>query len=466
MLEIREIEELLDNEEYSKLLSASQLVALLLALVGERKSKLETFCDKIAHRVKEEAADMEQLAKNGDDGVLSKEDAGVVVDDWTRQLHQMYETIAAARPSRHRYRYALVSLALNIAAALQPLTDLEQLRHQLAQLLLFDLEEKQLSRDRSDLRGFLVCVSQFSSLDQEEYLRLVEALKEHLVESAGPEDCLEIFLGEAEHLPPAISDELFNKAVLAFEGQKSTSRFTRILEDIANFVSSGSSSKTDNLTRLFSHCLREIPLDGLDTAGIIEAVSQQATVANMMRFYPQLALVGKLEREVTRRADAILDAVAGFQIELHLGSVLLSTLVLLHSDAARVERLIALHKCLTDIRPSVRKDFSMEKLKDLIKLRREELATWHKAADSVRKFAGKFDVAESPTIGAIMSQFSRDPQLRKVCSPREVAGQPIDLQLRGVSAKDLAVVEQHNRLYKSAVFRIVQDEVWQDSQRR
>ena len=471
MLEIREMEELLDHEDHSQLFSASQLLALLLALVGERSNKLETFCDKISLRFKEEAEAMvEQLAKHGEDGVLKREDAGVV-DDWTRQLQQMYEVIAAARPARHKYQYARVSLALNMTAALQPLSNLDQLLQQLAQLLVLDLEEKQLARgDRSGLRGFLVCANTFYTLDQEAYSRLLEALNEHLVEPTGPEDCLDIFLDEAEHLPPTISDRLFNKAVLAFEGQKSSYRLIRFIKDFSsNYLSSGGNSKVNNLTHLFSHCLCEIRLEGLVPVGVIQAVSQQATVANMMRFYPHLAKLNKLEREVTRRAEAILDAVAGFRIELHLGEVSLFTLGLLHSDEARVERLIALYESLTDVRPSEHKKFSTDELKALIKLRREELAVFHKAADSVRKFVGKFDVAESPAVSDFLAQFSSDPttvELRQVSRPREAAGQPIVLRLRAGSTKDLATMEQHNRLYESAVFRIIHDEVWEDSQRR
>ena len=477
MLEIREMEELLDHEDHSQLFSASQLLALLLALVGGRSNKLETFCDKISLRFKEEAEAMvEQLAKHGEDGVLKREDAVLkredagVVDDWTRQLQQMYEVIAAARPARHKYQYALVSLALNMTAALQPLSNLDQLLQQLAQLLVLDLEEKQLARgDRSGLRGFLVCANTFYTLDQEAYSRLLEALNEHLVEPTGPEDCLDIFLDEAEHLPPTISDRLFNKAVLAFEGQKSSYRFIRIIKDFSSYyLSSGGNSKVNNLTRLFSHCLCEIRLEGLVPVGVIQAVSQQATVANMMRFYPHLAKLNKLEREVTRRAEAILDAVAGFRIELHLGEVSLFTLGLLHSDEARVERLIALYESLTDVRPSEHKKFSTDELKALIKLRREELAVFHKAADSVRKFVGKFDVAESPAVSDFLAQFSSDPttvELRQVCRPREAAGQPIVLRLRAGSTKDLATMEQHNRLYESAVFRIIHDEVWEASER-
>ena len=114
-------------------------------------------------------------------------------------------------------------------------------------------------------------------------------------------------------------------------------------------------------------------------------------------------------------------------------------------------------------------EISTDRLKILITLRLEELAAFYKAADNIRKFAGRFDdVAESDTIGDSLAQFSLNPatvELRLVCQPREVAGQPIVLRLRAVSDQDLATVEQHNRLYESAVFRIIHDEVWQDFKR-
>ena len=464
MLEVSEMEELLCNNDHNKLFKASQLLALLLALFGERtKNKLASFSDKISQRFKDEAdALAEKLAKSGDnDGVLSMEIAEFA-NDWSQQLKQMFQVIAD-RLVRHQDRYVLIDLSLNMVAALQPLSNVDKLLHQLAQLLLLDLEEKQLSRDRSGLRGFLVCVNKFSSMDQQTYAGLLEAMKEHFVESTGCEDCLEIFLEEAEYLPPPIADKLFNKAVLAFDSQKSSNKILKFFQGIPKFLGYGAGSKTDNLTRLFSHCLREIQLDGLDTAGIIEAVSRQATVANMMRFYPQLAKLNKLEREIRRRADTILEAVTGFSFELDLGSLSLHTLGLLLSDDARVERLIALHECVTE------QAFSTGELKGLIRRRLAELAAYNRAADTVKKFTAKFDVTEgSQTIGAMLAQFEVDPatvELRQVCTPLEAMGRPIVLKLRTVSAEELATLEQHNRLYESAVFRIIHDEVWEASER-
>ena len=467
MLETREMEELLDNEDHNKLFSASQLLALLLALGGESTSKLEQFCYKISLGFKKEADAMaEQLAKND---VLIKEEAGVI-QDWSQQLSDLCETIAALQ-TWHKDRYTRIRLALDMAAVLQPLqpwSDVQQSLHRLGQILLQDLEEKQLIRDRSGLRGFLVCVNQFFSLDQQTYAQLLEGLKEHFLESVGDEDCLKIFLDEADYLPPAISDKFFNKAVLAFDSQKSTNKVHQFFSDLFS-GSSGSSSKTNNLIRLFSHCLREIQLEGLDMAGVIQAISQQATVANMMRFYRQLSELDRLESEVTASAEDVLYAVERFRTELQLGSLTLDTLGLLHKDDFREERLIALHECLTKVCPSERVEISTDRLKILITLRLEELAAFYKAADNIRKFAGRFDdVAESDTIGDSLAQFSLNPatvELRLVCQPREVAGQPIVLRLRAVSDQDLATVEQHNRLYESAVFRIIHDEVWQDFKR-
>ena len=468
MLQVGEMEELLSNDNHNKLLNASQRIALLLALVSERtKNKLASFCNKISQRFKDEADTLvEELAKSGDDDRVVSKVIAEVTGDWSRQLQQVCEVIAD-RPVRHQDRYALIDLLLNMAAALQPLSNVDQLLQKLAQLLVLDLEEKQLSRDRSDLRAFLVCFNKFSSMDQQTYAQLLEAMKEHFVESTGCEDCLEIFLEEAEHLPPPISDKLFDKAVLAFDNQKSSNRFGRFFKDISKFLGYGANSKTDNLTRLFRHCLLEIRLDGLDTAGIIEAVSRQATVANMMRFYPQLAKLDKVEREIRRRADAILEAVAGFSFELDLGSLSLHMLGLLLSDDARVERLIALHECLTDVREP-KQEFSTGELKDLILLRREELAAFHRAAENIKMFTGKFDVTEeSKSIGTVMAQFTVDPArvvLKEVCRPREAIGQPIVVLLTGVSAEELAAVEQHNCLYDSAVFRIIHEEVCDDSE--
>ena len=107
-------------------------------------------------------------------------------------------------------------------------------------------------------------------------------------------------------------------------------------------------------------------------------------------------------------------------------------------------------------------------MKDLIRLRREELAAFHRAAENIKMFTGKFDLTEeSKSIGTVLAQFAVDParvELKAVCRPREAIGQPIVVRLRGVSAEELAAVEQHNRLYDSTVFRIIHEEVGDDSE--
>ena len=118
MLEIREMEELLDHEDHSQLFSASQLLALLLALVGERSNKLETFCDKISLRFKEEAEAMvEQLAKHGEDGVLKREDAVLKREDAGVVDDPAQVSVRAGQPGAQHDRRAAAAVKSGPAAA-------------------------------------------------------------------------------------------------------------------------------------------------------------------------------------------------------------------------------------------------------------------------------------------------------------------------------------------------------------
>ena len=83
-------------------------------------------------------------------------------------------------------------------------------------------------------------------------------------------------------------------------------------------------------------------------------------------------------------------------------------------------------------------------------------------------FATKFDnFRDSSGVEQILAQFAQDPEkveLREVCKLRNSSGR-IELLLRQVTPEELEQVRRHNNLYNSAVFRIIQDRVLEQTRR-
>jgi hypothetical protein len=314
-----------------------------------------------------------------------------------------------------------------------------------------DLEQRKIKK--KDLREFFICMHKLSSIDPSSQTRLVQNLKEHFVAVYSHDVCLDIFIDEADHMLPEVSDLFFAKAVEAFNGEKASGKLSRIF-NFFGMGGAGVDAKIKNLARLFSHCIQETKINGLTPVEAVAVITGLPALANMMRFLPRLRELDCLGAGIEEKAGLILDHVKQANLALAEGRVSLHLLNILKEEQ-RVERLFTLTGCVRDAQ-------AVRELKTCINLRSEELAEYHQAADDVRKFATKFDdIKESEMINTILAQFEGNPetvQLREVCTLRSRPG-PVAVQLCHVSSEDLKQVRRHNELYSSAVFRIIQDRV-------
>jgi hypothetical protein len=437
MLNPKEIEQLL--VENTGLFTPSQLVSLLLAVCKETTS-LAPICDKILCQFKADVSTLSAAAAgtSGDHATQSQEVAAVI-EAWT----QLLDMAAALKPDR---RYILLQLALDILAVMQPEARPPTLL--LVEMISSDLTQQHIKQ--KDLRVFLKCLLKLSAIDRASYAQLIGELEEHFVGVTSNDICLNIFVEEADHLSPEVSNLFFAKAVEAFNNQKASSKLARLW----NYVVGGnedSHAKTQNLARLFSHCVRETNIDGLGAAKAFAVITGLPALANMMKFLPQLRKLGCLGADIERKAGLIINHVTQVNSALAEGRVSLHLVQMLR-DEQRVERLLTLSS-------SLQEPPNNWQLRSCINLRSEELAEYHKAADDIRKFADKFPHFQgSEMIGDILAQFAQDPErveMRQVCNVRKHTTGRIELKLRGVSSEDLEQVRMHNDLYNSAVFRII-----------
>ena len=440
MLIPKEIEQLL--VENTGLFTPSQLVSLLLAVCKETTS-LAPICDKILCQFKTEGSALSAAAGTSGDNATQSQEIAVVVEAWT----QLLDMAGSLTPDR---KHILLQLALDLLAVMQPEARPPTLL--LVEMISSDLRQQRHIKPK-DHRDFFKCLFKLSSIDRESHNQLVEELEEHFVAVKSHDICLDIFVEEADHLSPEVSNLFFAKAVEAFNNQKASSRLTRLW----NYVVGGnedSHAKTQNLARLFSHCVRETNIDGLGAAEAFEVITGLPALANMMKFLPQLLKLGCLGADIERKAGLIINHVTQVNSALAEGRVSLHLVQMLREEQ-RVERLLTLSSSLEES-PTARE------LRTCINLRLEELTEYHKAAEEIRKFADRFpDFQGSETISDILAQFTQDPkrvELQNVCDVRTHTTGRIQLKLPpGVSLKDLDQVKRHNDLFNSAVFRTIND---------
>jgi hypothetical protein len=438
MLNPKEIEQLL--VENTGLFTPSQLVSLLLAVCKETTS-LASICEKILCQFKAEGSTLAAAAGTSGDHAKQGQEVAAIVEAWT----QLLDMVAALKPDR---RYILLQLALDVMAVMQPEARPPTLL--LVEMISSDLTQQHIKQ--KDLGVFLKCLLKLSAIDRASHNQLVGELEEHFVGVTTNDICLNIFVEEADHLSPEVSNLFFAKAVEAFNNQKASSRLTRLW----NYVVGGnedSHAKTQNLARLFSHCVRETNIDGLGATEACAVITGLPALANMMKFLPQLRKLGCLEADIERKAALIINHVTQVNSALAEGRVSLHLVQMLR-DVQRVERWLTLASSFEESPPAWQ-------LRSCINLRSEELDEYHKTADDIRKFTAKFpDFQGREMISDILAQFAQDPkkiEMRQVCNVRKHTTGRIELKLPGVPLKDLEQVRMHNELYNSAVFRIIGD---------
>jgi hypothetical protein len=440
MLGHQEMEQLL--VEHTGCFPPTLLASLLLGVCTETAS-LASICDKVSAQFQSQGAAFSAAGT----GSSEAKEVNAVIEAWTEVLDKLVDMTLSLRPTDRKY--ILLKLTLDIIAVMQPVASPSSLLQ--VEMISSDLEQRKIKK--KDLREFFICMHKLSSIDPSSQTRLVQNLKEHFVAVYSHDACLDIFIDEADHMLPEVSDLFFAKAVEAFNSEMASSKLSRIF-NFFGMGGAGVDAKIKNLARLFSHCIQETKINGLTPVEAVAVITGLPALANMMRFLPRLRELDCLGAGIEEKAGLILDHVKQANLALAEGRVSLHLLNILKEEQ-RVERLFTLTGCVRDAQ-------AVRELKTCINLRSEELAEYHRAADDVRKFATKFDdIRESELIQEVLAQFEADPEtveLREVCSLRSRPG-PIALQLCHVSNEDLKQVRRHNELYSSAVFRIIQDRV-------
>jgi len=456
MLEVNEKEQLL--KEHTSLFTTSQLVAMLLE-ISSRTNSLATVCERVSLQFRAEGAAMLQRLAANNSG--DAESDGLAVS-WPELVDRMLVTAADIRPLR---KYFLLQLVLDILDTMEPmLSSIQQQVSRLAELISIDLRQKNITR--GIFRDLAVCLAKMANIDQTRHGQLVAEVGALFVAVTSQEDCLEIFLVEADQLTPELANMFFAKAVEAFNSQKSSGGglWNKFLSAVG--LGGGKDAKSENLGRLFSHCIRETDICTMDAADAVPVILAQPALANMMKFFPRFLNLDILPTDIVAKAMLILEHVEEFSLDVAEGRLTLQ-LVLMLRDEQRAERLVSLVTSLEEIRSKTA--VSAKDARTFIRLRTEELAEYHRAAEDIRIFAARFgEDFKDFKVHDILAQFERDPadvELRELCKFRSKVGNTVILQLEDVSADQLVQVRRHNQLYRSAVFRIIQDRLLEDRKR-
>jgi len=452
MLETGEMEEVLCGD-YSSLLNPHQLLVVFEAIY-KTTNKLGGVCENILKRFKKEG---DRISLEFDkESSLSDEDAEDI-RQWIKKLTNLIEV----RASMDR-KYILFNLVLSVVAIFRPFNKSVQTVESIAQSISIDLKQRYVKRYH--FRDVTACIEKFSSIDQHVHSKLLEILGFYF-QSVGTEECFTIFLNEAEHLTPEISNMLFNRTVGIFSDEKSSGFLSNLFQAGKNILGYEQNPKARNLSRLYTHSIGGVNLDGLDTAQVVRVATDHSGLSNMMKFFPNLLKLKLLDKEIVQKSNYILDQIDHFSMDLWHSRLKLQTCNMLKNQK-QVEKLITIHECLDEIRDSGQA-LKKSDLKTLIKLRSEELAEFYQAAEDVEKFMTKFDL-KNGEVDHILAQFSVDPstiELRDVCQRREENG-PIRLELQQLSVDDLVVLRHHNHLYiNSAIFRKIHEQVLEKEER-
>jgi hypothetical protein len=455
MLSNQEMQEQLKDN--TGLFSTSQLIFMLLAVCEETStSSLALICDNLSTRFQDEGSALlhwpAMTAETSGDDAKQSQEVAATIQAWTKLVDQLLGKASYLQQSDCKYK--LLRLALDIVAVLQPadvpLTLL--LASRVADIIASDLTQR--SFRRGVFRELSVCLGKLSPLiGPSRYAQIVGMLRDHFVADASHDECLDIFLGEADHMSGEVSDLFFHKAIEAFNSQQASGMVSRFLHWWGGAKSND--AKTQNLARLFSHCIRETKIDDLGAAESFPVITGQPALANMMKFLPRLMNLSYLEAEIEMKANLILKYVNQINLLLVEGRLSLQLLLIL-KDEVQVERLLTLTSSIED------SNFSREDLKTFVRLRLDELEEYNKASEDIRSFVSKFDdIKGSSSVNEILAQFAKESrmvELREVCQLRSKTG-PIRLLITHLSSEDLEQVRRHNDLYNSAVFRIIQDRV-------
>ena len=455
MLRSQELEELL--VENTGLFTTSQLASMLLAVCRET-NKLAAICHKVSDQFKGEGSslfDRRATAAETESGeVKLSQEVADVIKRWTEFLDELLKTAADLV---HVRKYLLLQLALDLVAVMRPvaMSPTLLLLHQLVEMIVHDLKQRCITK--RCFRDFSICLQKLSRIDRQSHGQLVAQLGKDFVAVTSHDDCLEIFLDEADHLSPEAAELFFTKAVEAFSTQQAVNSWINKIPLLNWLRGSGTSdAKTQNLARLFSHCIQETQLPGRGSAEVFAVIIDMPVLANMMKFLPQLRRLGCLPAEIERKASLILNHVKQVTLDLADGRLSLHLLGMLKHAQQRVDRLVALAGIMEE------SPQSSGDLKTLVGLRLGELAEYHQAGEDIRSFSAKFDdLKDSDGVSETLAQFAGDPstvELREVCELRSRMG-PIQLHLHHVSVEDLKQVRRHQDLYASAAFRIIQDRV-------
>lgn len=330
----------------------------------------------------------------------------------------------------------------------------------LAQIMSIDLQRSK-NFGRITVRDMSSCIEKISTVDPQVHAELLEAFDCHYVSNISNDSCLNIYIEEAGQFSAEISDMLFKKAITIFSDKQSDSTFTKLWDVGKALFGYETSSKAQNMARFFSHCIQDVKLENdLNPIRAFESLAGLPALSGMMKFFPNLLKRKLLQDEVIVKSQHILETVDQFSIYLSQGQLMLQDFTLLRNEAI-INRFISLHECLAEVRNS-EQVVRNNGLRDLIKLRLEEVDSFYKAREDVNKFVVKFDNFK---IENVMSQFDRNcAQLKDVCKVRTTEG-AIELLLDGISPSDMDQVRRHNRYYEnSAIFREINDDVLSDEE--
>ena len=444
MLEDGEVEVVLCGDH--DLLTPLQSLRLL-RIILRTTPRLADACKKIFQQIEQEVERLgRDFAKNGSE--LNEE-----VQSWIETLRSLAsDSLASERKN------VLFGFILDVVTILKPFSNVCKLVQDLAQRIAIDL----------DVDNFWLastCIGKFSMVDEQIYYALQQLVQKCIESRLTPDDCLKIYLDQAEHLTAEVSEMLFNRAVAIFNDEKSGSLLGKVWRVIT--LKSESTPKTKNLARLFSRCVLDLNLDSLDSVQLVLAACDHPGLSSILKFFANLSKLGLLEGEIVQKSENILKQVDHFTVELCGGRLSLQTFLIVN-DKPRISKLLALHECLAEsgvMEPSIKR----WKLSDLIKLRSEEINEYFSARDDFRKFVEKFELKGSEEIAQILAQFQRDPaklSLEEVCVIRDQSrGSPV-LRLQLVAPKDLTVLRKHNGFFSdSAIFRMIHDQVREDEAR-
>jgi hypothetical protein len=397
MLEVSEKEDIvIGDNNHSKVFTSNQLLVMLMG-IWQQSANLNKICHKISDRFREDGEQIQTRFYNNSN-ILSEDDSAQI-QKWLKVVKVFSE-----QALNERKKFALIGLFLEIAVVIKPFSGLPDFVSDLAQMISVDFVTGRIKADM--FKSVSACLAKFSLLDQHIHSELLNKFRDYL-SNVSAEDCFDVFLDEAENLSAEISELFFDRAITSFSEKKGNGIISKAWKASKTFFGYKNKNQVQNLARLFSRCIADFNLDHLEGHELVLKATDLPAISNMMKFFPKLLDVSKLDTEIVKKGNQIIEEVDRFTIDLFKGRVTLQVCLML-KDQSRAERLISLHETLSDVRKSMQ-EFSNSDLKTLIRLRIEETDAYHRAAEDVEGFVTKFKRKESDEIDQIASQFKVDP---------------------------------------------------------